>query len=61
MSKSTFKEALEAHVKRLGSQKNAAADLGFPESYISEVRLERKQPSAKLVDKLGFKWAIVRK
>jgi DNA-binding transcriptional regulator YdaS (Cro superfamily) len=51
---------LEKHVKRAGSQKDAASVLGISPQYLNDLLLGRREASEAILQKLGLRRVIVR-
>jgi transcriptional regulator with XRE-family HTH domain len=51
---------LERHVRRAGSQKRAAEELGISAQYLNDLLQGRREPSDNVLEKLGLKWKIAR-
>ena len=54
-------EALKRHIKAAGNQDRFAREVGFTPSYVSDVVNEKKPLSDRMLDVLGFEWALKKK
>jgi len=51
---------LQKHVKKAGSQKEAAANLGISTQYLNDLLRGRREASETILEKLGLRRVIVR-
>jgi hypothetical protein len=51
---------LKTFIKRAGSQKAAAQELGIANSYVCDMLAERKPVSDTVAERLGFRWKLER-